>query len=401
MLYEIVSPMLYETPVVQDMGLFLQGVEKPLPNHDRLMRPDGEKSIDEDDHAVPYHKKKLLGLVKRLYIDHASSSKSTGPMYMRTRGVSGWTMPIEACTADVLGTRDLNSWTMAKDLIRQLKSVQSKNRGYYRLCEAFTQLKSVSFGTWDTRRWAYYRQQVKVEEHDMGFTGRRKAAHRQTDHSVGSLKPHVRTERNTCPTSAINGILNDILSGTRSIVTCYDARAVIEPNFNKRQDEGLMIVHNADIEYKYHRNTRIYASTMELYCLIRSDLRVLRFLTVGFVSLGEVDGKPVFRKTCEPIGGLKGLELEICLVPAFEGDEEQIQLARDVKDEWKRFSETLRKNDGFYEGLLKKSRSLGGASEKYYEKRAKQEVELKKYIGNIKFLVGDEIPACPCCGRRR
>ena len=162
-----------------------------------------------------------------------------------------------------------------------------------------------------------------------------------------------------------------------------------------------MIIHNADIEYEYHRNTRIYASTWELEKLIRSDLRVLRYLTLGFVLLGEVDGKPVFLKTSGPLGRFKQLELEICLVPATEGDEAGLQLARDVRDEWKRFSETLKKKDGVYEGLVKKSRAVGGASNSRHKKYAKQEVELKKYIGNIKFLVGDEIPACRCCGLRR
>jgi hypothetical protein len=66
------------------------------------------------------------------------------------------------------------------------------------------------------------------------------------------------------------------------------------------------------------------------------------------------------------------MELEICLVPEEEGNEGQLQLARDVRDALDAFERA--------------SKELDGSEE---------------YIGRLKILVGDDIPACPCCGRKR
>jgi hypothetical protein len=61
-MYQIVSPILYEAPVVQNMGLFLQGIEVPRPTR------RGKKTDDAVNHGAPYHKMELLGHVKQLHM---------------------------------------------------------------------------------------------------------------------------------------------------------------------------------------------------------------------------------------------------------------------------------------------------------------------------------------------
>jgi hypothetical protein len=74
----------------------------------------------------------------------------------------------------------------------------------------------------------------------------------------------------------------------------------------------------------------------------------------------------------DPHSELKGMNLELCLVPSGEGNEMELQLARDVRDAWEKFERALQ-NKGGREG----------------------------YTGRLKIYVGDESPACPCCGGRR
>jgi hypothetical protein len=454
MMYQIVSPILYEAPVVQDMGLFLQGIEKPLPNHDRLIRRDGDKMNNDDDHAVPYHKKKLLGQIKRLYIVHASSSKSTGPAYMLTRDTDEWRTPVEACTADVLGTRDLSSWIMAKDLIRQLKNLRSEHRGYYRLREAFSQLNSVSFGTWDTGRWNRYQLESFGQSRD-DVTGDSDLAPGQTIDDVEPLQLDIIRKRKACPQLDINGVLHDILAGTRALVACHDALALIVPDHMIGKEEGLLIIHNAPIEHTHLRRTRIYTTTSALQASLSDAMEGHgRDLFIGFLYLSyNSQMKPVFRLPDTPLGGLSRLELEICLMPENEGDERQLQLARDVRDALERFAEISKKKNGPQKdlakardvrpiskriqfGFIKKDRpkqnlgkardveealeifergfkrkdgpneNLGNAREirdtsERVAEGSKNQDEPNRYLGKIKIIVGDDIPACPCCGARK
>jgi hypothetical protein len=446
MMYQIVSPILYQAPVVQDMGLFLQGIEKPLPNHGGLSRQNGAQINDDDnDHAVPYHKKKLLGQIKRLYMVHASSSKSTGPAYMLSRDTSRWEMPLEACNADDLGTRDLKSWIMAKDLIRQLKDMKSRHRGYYKLCEAFSQLKSVSFGTWDTGRWNYYQQEAFVRSRD-----------NVTDDSdsVARGKIDIKRERKACPQIAVFGVLHNLFYGARFFVTCHNALALIEPGSHQGRDEDLKVIHHAQIDYTHHRKTRIYTTTSALQKSLRDAKRGFgRDLLIGFLYFSyNSQLKPEFRLPTLPLGDLTRLELEICLMPENEGDEEQLQLAKDVKDALERFAEGHKRKDEPKEDLgkarevrpslkkvemgsrkksrpnenLGKARDVGEALERFergFKRKdgpngdlsttrdardaleriaegSKKKDEPNKYLGKIKIIVGDDVPACPCCGAR-
>jgi hypothetical protein len=74
----------------------------------------------------------------------------------------------------------------------------------------------------------------------------------------------------------------------------------------------------------------------------------------------------------DPQSELKGMNLELCLVPSVEGHEMELLLARDVRDAWEKFERSLQ--------------SKGGR---------------EGFTGRLKIYVGDESPACPCCGGRK
>jgi len=55
-----------------------------------------------------------------------------------------------------------------------------------------------------------------------------------------------------------------------------------------------------------------------------------------------------------------------------EGDSEELQIARDVRDALATYEEASQKRDG-----------------------------TQGYLGRLKIFVGDDVPACPCCGKKR
>lgn len=65
-IYTVAAPLLYREPVVQNMGLLLRGIEKPVP----VDQPNFENDLDLTKKQVPYHKIPLLNQVRKLYPVH-------------------------------------------------------------------------------------------------------------------------------------------------------------------------------------------------------------------------------------------------------------------------------------------------------------------------------------------
>ena len=385
--------------MVQDIGRFLQGVENPVIRRDGPRRvywdlPGCPRTHGPGDRAIPNLKNELLGQVKRLYIVHASSSKSGGPAYMLSQDTGPWKrrpgfcieMPLESCSADALGTRDLSSWIMAKTLIDRLKSQEPEDSASWRhrlkrlesqysgagtLHEAFSQLKFVSFGTWDTGRWKLYNQEVFDEYMDnlRDASDDSDSAHRSSNHDVKSLEADINRKRKACPQIAMNAVLRSIFFGTRSLTTCHDADALIEPDFMSRRDDGFMVVHNARISPRHYRKTRIYITTIELQaCLIDATEGFVRDLLMGSLYFRyNTQMRPEFRLTSPPLHHVIQFDLEICLLPENEGNQGQLNLGKDVRDALEKYQKASKGKDG----------------------------------ERMKILVGDDIPPCPCCGGRR
>lgn len=111
MTYRVAAPVLYESPIVQNLGLFLLGIDKPSPTD-----PPGSNSQDSSDasnQSPPFHKIHLLDQVKKLYIVHASSRIPIENPYMVSVVEEDESGVHDAIDADALGRADLKGWALA------------------------------------------------------------------------------------------------------------------------------------------------------------------------------------------------------------------------------------------------------------------------------------------------
>jgi len=154
-IYRVTSPILYESPIVQNMGLFLRGIERPYP---RISRYDNKRRAGYE------HKRDLLGKVKKLHIVHASSNRPRGEVFM---SVDGGARKIDtlltAYDADTLGLMDLSGWQLAKDFIAGGNTLNLKFDPEYQYKNYFIHLETVSFGAFDDGRWARYALQEEAQ----------------------------------------------------------------------------------------------------------------------------------------------------------------------------------------------------------------------------------------------
>lgn len=390
------------------MRMFLEGIQNPPKRH----------VVHRFKQIRLHHKLELLGNIRKLYIIHASSSNARGHLYMIHQGPSRSTVELFNCKADGLGTTDLLSWIMASQLVRSINL-----RGVFR------QLQSVSFGTWDTGRWESYRED---EDRQISLDGSHDSDSDSDSDDNNQLKAATHTHskwikyrlgKHACPDLAINRILTKIFTGPQNADTCWNARSLIQLDFRPGTKETLMVVHHAQLdeidEVPYHpHKTRIYVSADGLR-EPTMDVMIFGSLCLAY----DYDMQPVFRLETysdsgsdsdstsnsgsdsdsesasdssdpvvptnqpgqqlqtdqrrqatphDPHSELKGMNLELCLVPSAQGNVMELQLARDVRDAWETFERTLR-NKGGREG----------------------------YTGRLMIYIGDECPACPCCGGRK
>jgi hypothetical protein len=163
-IYRVTSPILYESPIVQNVGLFLRGIERPYP---RISRYDNKRRAGYE------HKRDLLGKVKKLHIVHASSNRPLGEVFMTVDGDEHKHKHkidtlLTAYDADILGLMDLSGWQLARDFIAGGNTLTKKFDPDYQYQNYFTQLETVSFGAFDDGRWARYDSQ----EDELGLNRR-------------------------------------------------------------------------------------------------------------------------------------------------------------------------------------------------------------------------------------
>jgi hypothetical protein len=147
-LYKVASEVLYHSPIVQNMGLFLVGIDKPYP------RPS---SVDTTKCAGFAHKRYLLAQVRKIHIIHSSTNRPLESVYMQSASTGN---PKESlsCNADQLGQMDLQGWILASSLINGEKQAgrgfTHEDRSY------FHRLETIAYGRWDDGRWDIYDSQV-------------------------------------------------------------------------------------------------------------------------------------------------------------------------------------------------------------------------------------------------
>ena len=120
MLYQVAAPVLYNSPIVQNLGLFLLGIEKPSPPNQA--GPKKQDSSDASNQSPPFHKIHLLDKVKKLYIVHASSRIPIENPYMVSVVEEDESGVHDAIDADALGRRiwrdghwRIESWMQLED----------------------------------------------------------------------------------------------------------------------------------------------------------------------------------------------------------------------------------------------------------------------------------------------
>jgi len=143
-MYETVSPILYHSPIVQNLGLFLEGIQHPY-----------------ESRSAPYHKIDLLSKVINLSIIHASSPDTikSPRLAIVDDGAAPNPDVVDSFTGDRLGISDLRSWEPASSL---WKSYHNTSNAHTIPTTLFKNLKAMSFGVWDDGRWSIYRDRELV-----------------------------------------------------------------------------------------------------------------------------------------------------------------------------------------------------------------------------------------------
>ena len=430
------------------MGLFLRGIEATYP---RISRYDNKRRASYE------HKRQLLGKVKKLYIVHASSNRSRGEVFMTVAGDEHKINTLlTAYDADILGLMDLSGWQLARDFIAGGNTLTKKFDPDYQYKNHFTQLETVSFEAFDDGRWARYKAQEdgkdqsrrscgnssRVVRHGSLFGSSSLGAFANRLSSIGAStdgtpridvsrigNPRVRASiidtynagssnggmyrlgspsvdsstlgtfstgfsasmlsaiiqtrgRDVCPSFAIKTTIRDLFMDPKSLVICSIARSAVK----LEQRAGLSIIHQRRLEsmHSYPLGpTRIYTTTKHLdntellvlsLCFDRHEKPFFRSRTPIRSSDSTTDAPSSWASlygSGKRESALKNVNLEICLVPHKEGNAEQLQLAMDIKNALDKFHKAAKKVDG-----------------------------TDGHLGVLKILVGDDIPPCPCCGRR-
>ena len=351
--------------------------------------------------------------MKSLHLVHHSSQDPVGEdyedVYMSSADRPPWTAEnLEECEADVLGAADLDGWIMADHLIGL--AGQMKGRPVL-----FENLTSLSFGVFDDGRWESYRgmwEDGYEEEPEDGEDSedsvrvknmRDRDMHNSEDEWDSEEEWNSEDEdlygpravwdrnrrnlRNVCPTSAIVDILCKVFyGGARQlpIDTCFNPRAGIDIS---DIGTGLNVIHGPSLRsYGYRDRTRLYMNTDPVDANVFSmafgrDLgplsvawdypHHLRFRPITFDSEDGNDDEDK-EEGLRRLNLLATRELEICITPTIEGSEIQMQVARQAKEAVDTFCQ---------------------------QEENKEYVD--KFLAKYRVLVGDEIPACPCCESRR
>ena len=333
-MYRTVSPILYHTPIVQNLGLFLLGIEQP-------------PRAADGDNDIPYHKSKLLDKVTKLHLIHSSSRKGVGTRYMTTPSSHEATPRVfdenqlRTCNADRLGLADLEGWLLATRILRATPSARTM----------FNRLEGLSFGIYDDGRWQYYWGRLS--------------------HQDNNVDPSVYLKR-----MLADFILR--LQTADSIQVCSHTQSRIDLRLDRGLGtntitSGLQVTHGSRSDFLFFTDVspcRIYARptpqrTLDLNLIHGAVL--VRWLHQYMYNIGSLNDREVRPDTI----------LELCITTSLDQEiystsscENELELARRTKE----------------------------ALELYCQDLAEREEWAKRALGKITIYAGDEIPACPCCG---
>lgn len=345
-MYSLVAPILYREVVVQDLGRFLRGIEDV---------PKDDLAVDFDESAVPQHKSQLLSKTRKLYLIPSSTREFVRPRLVLTN--KAYEFPSgELCEVDALGRSDLDGMQEANRLLDDYKT-RNKDADWI-----FRNLESVSFGVWTGKRWGGYYASEPTPYRTHG--------------SLPINDPDTRSVLDEATRS---------WSVFRNIDMCVTLGQGIFSVFPPVADSdilsqsGMRVIHNGTFStlryiYNYPGPTRIYLGTdwLEAYrnsLSVRSDSRE-PFRSYGWAMYLSA---PRRNWSDERIAAFKRSSMVLCIVPRGFGDRKaQDSLSREVKE----------------------------ALELFHQEACKTKGDARLWKDRIKILVGEEVPACPCCGSK-
>jgi hypothetical protein len=354
---------------------------------------------------------------------------------------------LTAYDADILGLMDLSGWQLARDYIAGGNTLTKKFDPDYRYQNHFTQLETVSFGTFDDGRWARYDSLedapgypnslymrcgnsskgarygslIGSSPFGSGAIGTITAGTSRIDASgiwsptistygtgsstigtsrlgvplidnstTGIFSAMVQTPgKDVCPSFAIKMTIRDLFVDSKSLVICSTASSAVK----LEQKTGLTIIHQKRLEsmHSYPLGpTRIYTTTKYLDKL--GGHRYLELLVLS-LCLDRLK-KPFFRSR----------------TPTRDSD-----VASGSTPSWSSIYGSGRRESALQKVNLEiclAPYQKGGAEHiqlavdiknalDKFHKAAKMVDGTVGHWGVLKIFVGDDIPPCPCCGLRR
>jgi hypothetical protein len=368
-MYQTVSPTLYHSPIVQNVGQFLEGIQHPYQSQ-----------------TTPYHKLDLLDKVFNLSIIHASSSEpvKSPRLSILDNGIAPDPNAVDMFMVDRLGKSDLESWKLANVLSKSI-TAGSDTRPLPAIL--FKNLKALSFGIWDDGRWLVYKDREEVYRRfdlkDIRVFENGWLVRKRRDQSWGQYKAgrddQGRQLKDVFPVNHLRLVLARILSvGPIPQAICHHIGAGVNDPYDevfqlRIKPPTLRIVHAKNgVQLKLpflDGPTRVYipidtSNGSFFESNVAWSMKNLRYEFRHCLQSTAPQVRDSSKRATKRAERLERSILELCLVPVKSGDKEQLQKAQLIK----------------------------AALEGDHGNKA------KTFIEKVRFLIGDEVPACPCCG---
>jgi hypothetical protein len=447
-MYQIVAPILYDEPVVQNIGLFFLGVEQPLTGRNEL---DDQNNIvsqseigneneteTETAQSIPYHKRQLLDLVKKINIVRASSSSAINACYMEhpSKAYLDEASQLDRMDCDGLARGEIEGWVLAETLLKRLAKQSGSKLSWQ--CAfpliSFRSLAALTFGLWDDGRWTIYEDNAfNRNEHDEDWIGEESSEHFSehfsdaTDSTDSSDTSSSEAEMHCDRSASAYACCEEILAafffrplGHQAVSLCqhtnlglgiFDSQSVKALNQNRSNEsqlcpvKGIRVIHGSPDpgygqeccrDFVYAGPTRIFskysrgkygipmgltANEMHEEHIRRFDRSITAYVERHPDRLpDECHRDMTFR-------------LDFCVLPAAEG-------ANDTPEET-RIRTQIEAGQIPMDQLIKnekeESDALEGESMELGSRRYNREALLLRTIP-LSIYIGDDVPPCPGCG---
>jgi hypothetical protein len=431
-MYEVVAPILYDEPIVQNIGLFFLGVEQP--SHGRNA-PDDQEDIrkseadnetgtkTEDDHSIPYHKRQLLDLVKKINFIRASSSQTIDEFYMENvnHEYKENDSYLNEMNCDKLGREDIEGLILAKSLLeRSVEHSDSKlpwQRAFPLI--SFRHLTALTFGLWDDGRWAVYEDNANERIYKYN-----------TDEPIYSDDDfHNRIAENDTSASAYM-VCEEILSAfflrtivQQAVTLCHHAELglrIFKPqsfttSANRSNESGICPVDGLRVIHGRRNLAYDESRSFEHYYINAGPTRVFTKYSQGIYGYDDRPTSTADRMHQQHIDTFddsiaahmkrypdripdefhndKRFRLEICVLPKTEGTDvvpEQAQIRTQIEQGHLPISKWTQKDKEASDAMAR------GSTKRRMNDFWRRSLHKRMMPFNI--YAGDDVPACPGCG---